>query len=200
MWWAWPPVGYPDLWRGWCLGECPSPTPCPPVPIRHRPPPPTNPPNMATPWESTWLSRRTAAVTEQGAKTDVNKQTNKHKKKQKPYQLNHPTVRLTSAIWTYQQTACRATFHTFSFCMKPLSPEWGQWMSCHTEMGLTVKLMRRRSETSPPPYLFLFFVDLRDILVFLFIFEYILGGIPPDFWDTLTFPRAGRKSNPRSLL
>lgn len=42
-------------------------------------------------------------------------------------------------------------------------------------MGLTVKLTRRRSETFPPPYLFLFFVDLSDIFVFIFIFEYVLG-------------------------
>lgn len=68
-WWALPLAGFPDLWRGWCLGECPSPTPCPPVPIHHRPPPPTSPPSMETPWESTWLSRRTTAVAEQGGKT-----------------------------------------------------------------------------------------------------------------------------------
>eukprot|EP00064_Thunnus_orientalis_P018083 superscaffoldBa00004048_g18174 len=49
VWWALPLAGFPGLWRGWCPGECPSPTPCPLVPIRHRPPPPTNPPNMATP-------------------------------------------------------------------------------------------------------------------------------------------------------
>lgn len=69
-------------------------------------------------------------------------------------------------------------------------------------MGLTVKLTRRRSETFPPPYLFLFFIDFSGIffLVFIFIFEYISGRFLLTSGTRWHYPRAGWKSDPTALV
>ena len=54
-------------------------------------------------------------------------------------------------------------------------------------MGLTVKLTRRRSETFAPPISVSVLHWIQwYFFVSIFIFEYISGRIPPDFWDTLT--------------
>lgn len=47
-----------------------------------------------------------------------------------------------------------------------------------------------------PVYLFLFFIDLSDI----FGFDHYFWVCFTDFWDTLTLPRAGWRSDPPSLV
>lgn len=189
-WWAWPLVWFLDLWRGWCLGECPSPIPCPLVPIRHRPPPPTNPPSMVTTWESTWLSRRTAAVTEQGGYLGCKQTTNS-------------TVELYA--WLQPQNlpadCLPGDVSHFFFLYETTPPESGQWMLWHrwaatlTEMELTMKVERRRSFLTR--ICFCFSIDRSDIFVFIIIVDYILGRI---LLPSGTLPWAGWRYDPPSLV
>lgn len=101
-------------------------------------------------------------------------------------QLYRPTVRSTSAIWTYQQTACRPTFHTFSFCMRPRRLTWGQWVlshtSCHTKMELTVMRWRSRNPSSP---VFVSLIKVRFFFFSSFFWVYFREN-PPDVWDITT--------------
>lgn len=199
VWWASPLVGFLDLWRGWCPGVFPLPTPCPPVPIHHRPPPPTNPPNMATPWESTWLSRRTAAAetaTDWGWEGGLKK---KKKKTSATYQFNHPTVRLTSAIWTYQQTACRAM--SLFFLYETTRPKCRTVdVNTHTWAATLRWDWPSNSCAEDPNFsylhiLFLFLHWFKSTFCFSLYFQVYFRENPSYAWDTLTLQRTGRKSD-----